>query len=389
MQKYFVGIDIGTAYVKVIVAAAPDAFDMPMQIIGTGTAASRGMRQGYVADLAEVSRSVREAVQRAASAAKVPIKTARLSVGGVSLECIGSTGETSLTPSGGIVGIRDLRRAEQESEKRAHTKLVNRTIIHTIPLEYRVDGTKVYGKPQGMQGAKLSVDTLLVTVSSQHHDDLIEAVESAGIEVDGVMAPHLAASLIALTKSQRTAGVVLANIGAETTSVIVFDNDFPISLKVFPHGSADITNAIALSFQLSLPEAEQLKRGALSGSDIPEKKIQTLIVAQLKKNFTEINAHLKTIGHAGLLPAGVVLVGGGAASAGINEVARLVFKLPAQAGQIVAVPRTSGVDTSWAVAYGLCRWAFMEESSDHGHSLAEVLTSAWDKIRQSARSLLP
>ena len=157
----------------------------------------------------------------------------------------------------------------RESEKRASQKLTNRTVIHTIPLEYRVDGTKVLGRPQGLQGTKLSVDTLLITMLSQHYDDLLEATETAGVEVEGVMAAPLAASLVTLSKAQKTAGVVLANIGSETLSIIVFDNDTPVSVKVFPVGSNDITNTIALSFQIPLPEAEQMKRGAVTGSGHP------------------------------------------------------------------------------------------------------------------------
>src|SRR5581483_10239169 len=105
------------------------------------------------------------------------------------------------------------------------------------------------------------------------------------------------------TKAQKTAGVVLANIGAETLSVVVFDNDIPVSIKVLPMGSADITNTIALSFQIPLTEAEQMKRGAVTGSDIAPRKMETIIQSRLKEMFTLVNAHLKTIGRSRLLPA--------------------------------------------------------------------------------------
>src|SRR5262249_50840324 len=157
-------------------------------ILGTGTAASKGMRHGYIIDTKEATRSIREAVMRACAAAKIQIKSARVALGGVGLEEIRSTGEISLTASGGVVTDRDIERALRESEKRAASKLVNRTVIHTIPLEYRIDGAKVIGRPVGMQGTKIAIDTLLITLLSQHHDELVEAVEAAGIEVEGVMA---------------------------------------------------------------------------------------------------------------------------------------------------------------------------------------------------------
>src|SRR5439155_2467872 len=102
-------------------------------------ASSKGMRHGYIVNKVETARAVREALGRAQSAAKVQIKNARIAVGGVSMDEIRSTGDISLTPSGGIVTAREIERVKSESEKRASPKLANRTVIHMIPLEFRVD----------------------------------------------------------------------------------------------------------------------------------------------------------------------------------------------------------------------------------------------------------
>ena len=389
MKNFYTGIDIGTYHVKVVIATPPETADLPMRVVGTGTAASRGLRHGYIIDKKEATRAVREALERASLAAKVKVRSARVSVGGIGLEEIRSLGEVTLTPSGGIVTNAMVDRALRESEKRAASKLTNRTILHCIPLEFRVDGTRVWGAPVGLQGTKLSVDTLVVTTLAQHHDDLIEAVEAAGVEVEGVMAAPLAASLVTLTRSQKVAGVVLANIGAETLSIIVFDEDIPHSIKVFPAGSANITESIALSFQIPLPEAESLKRGGVIGSDISEKKMQLIIANQLKELYMLVEAHLKSIGRHRLLPAGIVITGGGSGLTSASEIARSVLRLPAQVGQVGQLTRSSSVDATWAVAYGLCRWAYGDDTSGRTHTLGEVFGNAWDSLKQGVRSLLP
>lgn len=389
MRNFYTGIDVGSSLVKVVIAAPPERPDVPMQVIGTGTAASKGIRHGYVIDRAEASRSIKDALMRASSAAKVNVRSARLAMGGVGLEDTHSVGDVSLTPSGGIVTERDIERALKDSETRASSKLTNRTVIHTIPLEYRVDGNKVIGKAVGLQGAKLSVDTLLITILSQHHDDLIDAVEGAGVEVEGVMASPLASSLVALTKAQKTAGVVLANIGSETLSLVVFDDDVPISVKAYPSGSADITNTIALSFQMPLTEAEQMKKGAVTGSDIPQRKIQTIVSGKLKDMFTLINTHLKSIGRSKLLPAGIVITGGGSGLESAVDIAKNVLKLPAQIGIAGNAARTASNDASWTVAYGLCRWAYGEDISDRGSTFGDMFSHGWESFKQSFRSLLP
>lgn len=388
-RKVYAGIDIGSSYVKVILASPAENTELPMTVLGTGTALSKGVRQGYVTDVKEAARSIQEAAQRARSAAKVPVRNARLALGGVSLEEIRSTGEITLTPSGGMVTKREIERVVSESEKRAASKLVNRSIVHTIPLEFRVDGKKAHGKPDGLQGTKLAVDTLFITILAKHYDDAIEAVEAAGIEVEGVMAAPLAASFVTLSKIQKTAGVMLANIGGETLTTIVFDNDAPVAVKVFPKGGSEVTNAIALSFRIPITEAEQMKRGAVTGSNISPQKMNVAVTARLKEMFNIVNTYLKSIGRERLLPAGIVLTGGGSSLALAAEVAKTTLKLPAQVAQIGHLPRTASIDASWAVAYGLCRWGYMEETADSRYSFGDIARRAGEMVRRAMRSLLP
>jgi cell division protein FtsA len=388
-RNIYTGIDIGTHQVKVVIAAPPTSPESPLQILATASAVSKGMRHGYIVDAKEMTRAVRAAVDRASHAARVQVRSARLGLGGISLEETRSSAEITLTRSGGIVAPHDIERVIDESEKRAVSKLTNRAVLHTIPLEFRLDGNPLQSRPSGMQGNRLGVETMLITMLAQHHDDSISVVENAGIEVEGVMASPLAASLVTLSKAQKTAGVILANIGAETLSIVVFDEDRPIALKVFPVGSNEITNAIALTFQLPLAEAEQLKRGAVIGSPVPPKKLANAIASQLKQEFMLINAHLKAIGRERLLPAGIILTGGGALLPAAVDVARQTLRLPAQVGLPMMLPRVSALDATWAVAFGLCRWGYAEDMLGNHHMVGDIFSRMFDAVKQAFRSLLP
>jgi cell division protein FtsA len=146
----------------------------------------------------------------------------------------------------------------------------------------------------------------------------------------------------------------MANIGAETVSIVVFEDMTPVSLKVFPIGSNDITNDIALGLKIPLEEAEKIKRGNMTATNYPKKKLEEIINARLSDIFELIDLHLKKIKKDGLLPAGIILTGGGSTTLGIQELARTSLNLPARIATLEVGKNTKVRDASWAVAYGLC-----------------------------------
>ena len=102
-----------------------------------------------------------------------------------------------------------------------------------------------------------------------------------------------------------------------------------------------------------------------------------------------MNSHLKTINRQRLLPAGIVITGGGSGLVGAAEVARSVLKLPSQVSQIGSLPRTASVDATWAVAFGLCRWVHMDELSQDTPAFGQVLIDGWDSLNKGLSSFLP
>jgi cell division protein FtsA len=355
-EQIITGIDVGTYQVKVAIVRVPKSRDeriMP-QIIGTGFAESRGLRNGYIINEADVVRSIRSAVAQAEKAAGVSVKKAYLSIGSIGLDEMVSTGEIITSRADSEITQIDIEKATADSEERIADHIPNRKVIHAIPLRYRVDGEEVLGKPQGMRGTKLEVDTLFITTFEQHLNDLIGAVERTGVYVEDVMASPLAASFVILSKTQRRAGCIMANIGAETVSIVVFEDLTPISLKVFPIGANDITNDIALGLKITLEEAEKIKRGGITGTTFPKKKLEEIINARLSDIFELIDLHLKKIKKDGLLPAGIILTGGGSTTLGIQDLARTTLNLPARIATLEVGKNTKVRDASWAVAYGLC-----------------------------------
>lgn len=352
------GIDVGTHQVKVVIARIQTnkkKNGLP-QIIGTGYAESRGLRHGYIVNENDVVRSIRSAVAQAEKTAGVSVKRAFVAVGGIGIDEITAKGEVITSRADSEITQVDIDKATKDSEERIMEHIPNRKILHEIPLSYRIDGEMVLGKPHGMRGTKLEVETLFLTTYEQHLNDLVSAVENAGVAVEDVMVAALGASFVMLNKTQKRAGCVLANIGSETVSIAVFENSLPVSVKVFPLGSTDITNDIALGLKVSLEEAEKIKRGGMTSATFSRRKLDEIMNARTTDIFELVDNHLKSIKRDGLLPAGVILTGGGANLANTADIAKNVLKLPAKIATLDPGKQLKVKDASWAVAYGLCMW---------------------------------
>lgn len=371
-ERLVTGIDVGTYQVKVVVVRMPkkgESKSLP-QIVGTGFSESRGLRHGYIINETDVVKSIRGAVAQAEKAAGATITRAFLSIGGIGLDEIHSRGEVITSRADSEITEHDIEKAMQDSEERIQDRIPNRKVLHAIPLSFTIDSEKVLGRPHGMKGTKLELETLFVSCFEQHLNDLVQAVESTGIIVDDVMASPLAGSLVMLTKAQKRAGCVLANIGAETVSIVVFENGTPVSLKVFPIGSTDITNDIALGLKIPLEEAEKIKRGNPTGATYSKRRLDEIISARLTDIFELIDAHLKKIRRDGLLPAGVIITGGGSGIATIQDLARAALRLPSKIATLDPAQNGKVRDASWAVAYGLCIWGVSEGGDESGIKLA-------------------
>jgi len=348
-----VGIDIGTYRVKVVVTEQLKPSTAP-RIIATGGAESRGLRHGYIINSSDAIRSIRQAISQAEKEAGISIDRAFISIGGIGLESTTSQGSAIISRADSEITELDIEKAHESAENNIPPALsLNRKIIHSIPIQYMIDGKPVLGNPLGMRGTKLIVKILFISCLENHINDLIEAVEEAGVEVIDVSASPIAASFVTLTKTQKIAGCVLANIGAETVSIVVFENNIPISLEVFPIGTTDITHDIALNLKIPLEEAEQIKLEGHFSSAV-QKNLEEIIDTRLKDMLDLIEVHLKKIGRDGLLPAGIIITGGGSGIGSVSDLAKSVLRLPSQRANLNFGGRDVFKDSTSAVAYGLC-----------------------------------
>ena len=386
IRNISVGIDIGTSTTRVVVGEFSKGEKNP-KVIGVGEAETRGVRHGYITHASEAINSLKKALDMAEKSSGIKIRRAFVSISSTTLRSEISNGSVVISKADGEVTNLDIEKVGEDCEK--NLNLGNKKIIHTFPLSFKLDGKEILGRPEGMRGTKLEGKTLFITCSYQHWEDLLEVISEAGVEPIEVIAAPIAGSQIVISDKQKIVGSALIDIGSDTVSLAVFENGTIIHLQTFSIGSADITNDIALGLKIPLERAEALKKET-NPTDFPKKKLNEIIEARLTDLFELIENHLKKIKRNELLPAGIVFIGGGANTQGLEELSRVSLKLPSAIGttEMFGNAKTKLRDQSWFVALGLLISSKNNEPSSKG-SLANFFRDAKNVIKSSMKQLMP
>ncbi|NTV40875.1 MAG: cell division protein FtsA [Candidatus Moranbacteria bacterium] len=419
MSKDFViaGIDIGTSSVRAVIAQQFKG-DENLRIIGVGTSFSNGIRRGVITDVEDISKTINEAVDNAERMAGVPIRSAILNIGGCNIEFADSKGVIAIGRADGEVSEDDINRVIAESQMIQLP--MNKEIVHVIARKYRLDDQDNIKDPLGMKGVRLEVDALVIESSSTQVKNINKASNQAGIEIDDLVLEPLAAAGAVLTKKQKELGVVLINIGGGTTSLVVYEEGDLLHSSILPVGAGHITNDIAIGLRTSIEVAEKIKleygsalAGGVSKEDgidlskidsredgiVSRYHVAEIIEARLEEIFSLVQAELKSIGKAGLLPSGAVLVGGGSKMVNINELAKDVLGLPIQTGFPIGF---GGIldkvdDPAFATVAGLVLWG-QNQTGERRESqgningfnfFSKTFGAIMDKIRDMFKKFLP
>lgn len=351
-SNYTCGIDIGTHSTKVVVVGFDKGKQEPV-VLATGVSPTMGMRFGYITNVDTVASSIKKAVKQAENILGIRIKRAYVSIGGISLTSTFSTGSVIISKADQEITNLDVTKVISNSEE--NLDILNKKIIHTIPISYKLDGKDIYARPEGLRGIKLEVKTLFITCLKQNIEDLITALTLAKIDIEEILASPIVTGNVLLGNKQKIAGCILMDIGAETVSTAVFENNLPISVSVFPIGSMDITKDIALGLKISLEEAESIKLGSVTGGNYSQKKVDEIVEARLSDIFELVGNQLKRLKRFELLPAGIIITGNGSYINNMEEIARNQLRLPVKIGPIDSSLNNKFKvrDASWYTALGL------------------------------------
>lgn len=411
-EDILIGIDIGTDVIRTVVSQRKKDETRPL-VLGVGETLSLGINSGVVVDIEETIGAIVASKEEAERISGIPIEHAYISINGSHICSQFSKGVVAVSRADSEISEEDVNRVINAAQ--AISMPNNKEIIDIIPCSYTIDGQDQIKDPVGMNGVRLEVNALVIEGMAPFIKNLMKCVQRCGIDVDDLVFAPLAAAKSVLSKRQKELGVVLVDIGKGTTGISVFEDGNVLCSSVIPIGAGHITNDIAIGLRTSIDVAEKIKleygtalskevnkKDKVNISDIDEneegvfsrKYIAEIIEARLEEIFSMVNKELKKIDKSGMLPAGVVITGGGAKMAGVVQLAKETLKLPAQIGFPLEL---SGIvdrinDPAFATVTGLIMWEADENgvfSSGGGRFKLPSLGGVGQKIRKIFKTFLP
>ncbi|MGH9492259.1 MAG: cell division protein FtsA, partial [Terriglobales bacterium] len=249
-------IDVGSAKTCVLVA---EITENGLRYRGHGVSESRGSRRGLIVDLEKAVASIQRAVDEAEAVAGVNVEHALVGVAGTHIRGVNSRGGISLGGRAREITREDIRHAVEKA--RAIALPADREVVHLLPQQFILDDQEGIRDPAGMLGAKLEVKVHVVTAASTATQNVVSALNRAGIHVDDTVFEPLASADAILKPDERELGVCLADIGAGSTDLVVLHEGSVVHTAVIPVGGDHFTNDVAVGLRTPLAEAEKIKRG--------------------------------------------------------------------------------------------------------------------------------
>lgn len=347
---YIVGFDIGTKKIAAIIGEITE--EKKVEIIGIGTAESRGLRKGVVVNLDTTVEAIKKAQEEAELMAGVEIDSGFIGISGAHIKSFNSRGVIAVSGKNREITKDDINRVIDQSK--AVSIPPDRDIIHIIPQEFVVDEQDGIKDPLGMSGIKLEVNVHIVTGAVTSVQNLKTCLARAGIEIEQIVLNQIATSHSVLTHDEMELGVGLIDIGGGTTEVAIFERGSLWYTSVIPIGGDNFTNDIAVGLRTPIPEAEKIKKkfGCVSSPlvedqdtiEVPSvgrgKKprilsrqlLAEIIQPRAEEIFRLVDNDIKRMGYEKSLNSGILLTGGTALLEGLEEVAEGVFDLPVRRG---------------------------------------------------------
>jgi len=372
-KKIISAIDVGTTKVATIVANIKEKDNV--EVLGVGVAPSHGLHKGIVVNMDEAKQSVATSVKEAQRISGVHIDSTYVGVTGRHISSLNNRGVVAIPRDDRLVRTQDLKRVLSAARNVPIPE--GKKVLHSIPRYYALDGMEGVQQPVGMHASRLDAETHIITASVTSIQNLVKCIRSIGLDVEDLILEPLASGEAVLTPEEQNSGVIMADIGGGTTDIAVFKGGSIYHTSIIPVAGYQVTSDISIGLGLPFNIAEKMKKsygnvsptleidqvaqvGIENGHSGSYRDLCSIIRARMEELLQLILLEMPTTDYQTLAPCGLVLTGGTANLAGLDELGQSVLQMPVRKGR----PLSGGIygisdilhDPSYATTLGLVLW---------------------------------
>ncbi|MBA3539124.1 MAG: cell division protein FtsA [Deltaproteobacteria bacterium] len=402
--EIIVGLDIGTTKIACIVG---EVTEDGVDIIGIGTAPSKGMRRGNVVNIDATVSSIKHAVDEAENMAGCEISTVYAAISGPNVRGFNNNGVVAVKDK----EVRDADLQRVLDQAKAVAIPMDREVLHVLPQQYIIDGQDGIRDPLGMAGVRLEAKVHIVTTMVASAQNVVRCANRCNLQVADVVLESLAASQAVLEDDEKELGVALVDIGGGTCDVMVYADGAIVHTSVLELGGERVTNDIACVLRTPLDSAEKLKRkygcawrslvedgeqmevpsvGGRAPRLLRRRELVEVIEPRIEEIFEYVKKDLVRSGYFDSLAGGIVLTGGASIMEGMTEIAEQVLNLPVRRGAptkiggLVDVVRSPSYSTGVGlVMFGAEQGHRVQLASTRGHDDRNgMFRRAWSRLAE-------
>jgi len=368
-SEFFVGLDIGTNSIKVVVA---ESSDDRLSIVGVGSDRSEGVSRGVIVDIDKAAGAIKRAIKKAETQANISIRDVVVGISANMLQIEKCQGMIAVGSQSKEINENDVRQVMLAAM--VQNLPSEREVVSLLPKQFSVDGFNNIRDPRGMIGVRLEMSGVLYTAPKTIVHNTKKAIQKAGLNIIHKVISPMALSQVVLNDGESDFGAVIIDMGAgQTTASVVHDHNLKLSTVDFEGGDY-VTHDISVVLNTTVENANQLKLyygnasadksstdenisvevvGKNEPTMISEEYLAEIIEARLNQIFTRLQAPLEDAG-ALSLPGGIVLTGGVAATPNVEDLARKIFDVKVRS----YVPTQMGMRyPSYSLGLGLVTYA--------------------------------
>lgn len=366
-----VGIDIGTSKVATVVGEVNN-FNQ-IEVIGNADCKCQGIQKGQIINEEEIVVSIKKTIEEIEELANLKINSTYTTIPGKYVTIVQNsiTKETKDKYSG--ISLKDVTNSIMQVKDIEIPE--DKTLIDIVPDKFILENGKIVEDPIGKLSSSFTLNAQIILADKEYIRKLTSIFRKVGVEIDGIVPNTLAERNLVLDTNELNDNIMLLDIGAGNTDIGIFEGSTFLYTNTIPLGGNSITNDIAFILQISLEEAERLKKQyalALKSyinndneimlnsvrEDNKNKVIRSselieIIEARIEEIFSLVN---KDITNSGLKTKinNVVLTGQGVTNINKSDVAgKIILNIPVKmsTGRLI-----STIKSGYRSAYSLIRY---------------------------------